>query len=175
MKIQVYGALAQPMYKEQVESIDDQASSLSPVNQVDCQSSSRWWLKRQQYQAMSSAYERTGGLISAPLLVRLMRERLDQPLSKLARWIVKRQIVYFEWNSEILVPLFQFTACEMDVQRPVLESLGELTSAFDEWEVATWFATENSWLDNQIPVDALRLDSPAVLHAARADRFIRLG
>ena len=51
----------------------------------------------------------------------------------------------------------------------------ELRDAFDDWDLALWFAESNAWLCGAAPVDVIGGDPVAVLHAARADRLIARG
>jgi len=121
------------------------------------------------------AFRRTGGLVSGDELTFLLRGRNSQPISMLARWIVNRRVVSFGWHGEYLLPMFQFDRADMTVRRPVAAILDELEGAFDDWDLATWFALPNTWLADDSPVDLLWLDPRAVLQAARADRFIARG
>ena len=98
-----------------------------------------------------------------------------QPISLLARWIVGREVISFDWQSTTMLPLFQFDLSSMTMRQSVTELLHELTEVFDDWDLALWFAQPNSWLDQQAPVALLNLDPKGVLDAARADRFIARG
>jgi hypothetical protein len=83
--------------------------------------------------------------------------------------------IRFEWNGMHWLPLFQFepgTFTLRDAPRRVIEAL---SPAFDGWSLATWFAEANCWLAGAMPVQRLDADLPAVLEAARADRFIAAG
>jgi hypothetical protein len=51
----------------------------------------------------------------------------------------------------------------------------ELSGEFDEWELASWFTSPNTWLGNMTPVAALTALPAAVREAARVDRFIARG
>ena len=124
---------------------------------------------------MATAYERHGGLLLADTVARLMRQTHDQPLSTLARWIVNRTAVHLVWRSETILPAFQFTPGDMTLRPEVVTIVEELAPAFDDWDVAVWFAEPNAWLDGQAPVDVLRADPSAVLHVARADRYVATG
>jgi hypothetical protein len=121
------------------------------------------------------AFGRTGGIVSGDELTFLLRTRTSQPISMLARWIVERRVVSFGWHGEYLVPMFQFDRADMTVRRPVSAILDELDGTFDDWDLATWFALPNTWLDDEAPVDVLSRDPHATLQAARADRFIARG
>ena len=121
------------------------------------------------------AFRRTGGLLSGDELTFLLRGRSSQPISMLARWIVERRVVSFGWHGEYLLPMFQFDRADMTVRRSVSAILDEFEGTFDDWDLATWFAMPNRWLEDEAPVDALLVDPHAVLQAARADRFIARG
>ena len=121
---------------------------------------------------MVDAYRRTGGLVNDAELALLLRRHSTQPLSLLARWIVARRLVCYVWQSEILVPLFQFDRDDMSLRRETGQVVDELAGTFDDWELAAWFAQPNSWLQNTAPVELIDVDQRAVLQAARADRFI---
>ena len=125
-----------------------------------------------QFLAMQGAYARTGGLAFGDDVAQLLRRRSEQPISTLAHWIVARTIVTFEWRSQTLIPLFQFDPLDMSRRAGTVEVIRELSDIFDDWELASWFAQPNVWLDDATPVDAIRDDQPRVLQAARVDRFI---
>ena len=128
-----------------------------------------------QFLLMESSFGKTGGLATADGAVRLMRKFADQPLSRLAHWIVCRTIVSFEWRTQTLVPLFQFNASDMSLRSEILMIVRELAGAFDNWDTALWFAQPNVWLNDKAPIDIVASDPFAVLEAARADRFIARG
>lgn len=132
-------------------------------------------LEDKQFSMMEAAFLRTGGLAIDNLVAHQLRRHEGQPVSVLARWIVRRQIVCLPWKSHTLVPLFQFNAQEMTLCPGISEILGELVGVFDDWEIAHWFSTPNAWLDDATPADAFARDSAAVHDAARADRFIAHG
>jgi hypothetical protein len=124
---------------------------------------------------MIHAYRRTGGLVSCDHAAMLLGRHRDQPISMLARWIVARALVSFVWQSETLVPLFQFELVDMTLRRGVSEVIAELVGAFDDLELATWFTRPNCWLSDAPPLAVLETDQPAVLQAARADRYLARG
>jgi hypothetical protein len=63
----------------------------------------------------------------------------------------------------------------MSLRRETGQVVDELAGTLDDWELAAWFARPNSWLQNSAPVELIDVDQPAVLQAARADRFIARG
>jgi hypothetical protein len=71
-----------------------------------------------------------------------------------------------------LVPVDQSKiSLRLDVQQVV----HELAYAFDDWELALWFARPNIWLQQVAPLAAIDKDLSAALQAARADRFVAIG
>jgi len=116
-----------------------------------------------------------GGMLPADEIARRMRPHYDQPISQLARWIVRRAIVVVPAKACTLVPLFQFDQMRMTVKVEVSAALAELVSVFDDLEVATWFVEPNRWLGGLAPVEGLRQGLVAMLQAARTDRFIARG
>lgn len=132
-------------------------------------------LEDRQFLNMVRAYRATGGLANGDEVARLLRKRSEQPISMLARWIVDRSVVSIVWQSQTLLPLFQFDLADMSLRSGTSAVIRELVDAFDDWEIAHWFAQPNTWLDGAAPVDNMASDQSAVLSAARADRFIALG
>lgn len=132
-------------------------------------------IEAQRLDDLVRSYRRGGGLIEANALALCLRERCDQPISRLARWIVRRDIVVVAGHGALLVPLFQFDGATGEVLAVVRQALEELNGAFDDREIADWFVQPNCWLDDHWPLDLLESDPAAVVEAARADRFIARG
>lgn len=128
-----------------------------------------------QFQRMYEVYLRTGGLATGDSVAYLLRERCDQPISKLARWVVNRSVVAFEWRSALRIPLFQFSDDITVLQPAVTTVMKELADALTDWEIADWFVTPNAWLLDQRPCEAIRREPSDVIGAARAARFVTLG
>jgi hypothetical protein len=124
---------------------------------------------------LQAAFGPTGGVASGDEVARLMRFHSEQPISLLARWIVKREVLSFVWRSQTLMPLFQFERGHAAVRSSVRGLIEELSVAFDDLELVTWFAQPSSWLAGATPADILEHDLPAVRQAARADRFVAIG
>jgi len=82
--------------------------------------------------------------------------------------------VSFFWRGVQWWPLFQFDG-NMKVRLEVVRVVQELTDIVSDWEIASWFLTPNTWLDDLMPISRVFKDSKAVLQAARADRFIAVG
>jgi hypothetical protein len=124
---------------------------------------------------MLATYGRAGGVATGEEVAGRMRDRFDRPVSQLARWIAERQVVSFTWGVVVLIPLFQFEKPAMARRPAVTDALAELRPFTDDWESALWFVQPNCWLDDGLPIDRLANQAPAVLQAARADRFVALG
>jgi len=104
-----------------------------------------------------------------------LRAKVNQPVSLLARWIVDRQVVAFSCGSNLLLPLFQFDFGQGCVRSGVAPAISELAGVMTDDEVARWFVQPNGWLKDRVPAQTLLTDVPAVLAAARADRFVARG
>ena len=63
----------------------------------------------------------------------------------------------------------------MSMRPAVCEVVLELRDAYDDWELALWFAGSNEWLDHALPIEVIQRDAAAVVRAARIDRFIARG
>ena len=132
-------------------------------------------LEDRQFLDMSRAFAAHGGWVGGDEIARRMRRHWDQPISVLARWIVRREIVNIVSHSQILIPVFQFSGDDLQTRLVVRAALAELKGVFDDWEIAAWFAQPNVWLGEQRPLDLVSGNHVAVIEAARADRFIARG
>jgi hypothetical protein len=132
-----------------------------------------------QFVLMLDAYRESGGLCRAQELRELLA---GPPLaggrddSVLNGWIMRREVICFQWQANAWLPWFQFNRPGETPQpqlRPQLQPvLSELNTVYDPWEMASWFIRPNPWLADRMPVNALVSHLPEVLHAARAERFI---
>lgn len=128
-----------------------------------------------QFVVMLDSYRCSGGLARAQEVVALFKRRCGSDLATLASWIVEREVICFEWQSQTWLPWFQFNRADMVPQPELGQVFAELTSVYDSWDLANWFVQPNPWLADRTPVDTLVSDLSAVLHAARADRLIANG
>ena len=129
-----------------------------------------------QFVSLEAACRRSGGIVSADEVVLMLRNcGSNQPLSKLARWIVARDVMSFEWRATTWLPLFQFERGDMSLRPGVSAVVCELSDVFDVWELMAWFTSPNTWLCDMAPADLVAIRPAAVLEAARADRFISRG
>jgi len=125
----------------------------------------------EQFVELLHSYRSCGGLARAEEALALLEGEVEQGLSTLARWIALRQVISFEWQGQIWLPLFQFDRRDMSIHPQLMPILSELRGVFDAWEAAHWFARPNSTLDGLSPAEAFRDDPASVLQAARTDRF----
>lgn len=125
--------------------------------------------------ALLNAYRPTGGLLRGDDLADLQAMRDQGDRVALARSIVAGEILCFEWNRTFWVPAFQLDRDSLLVASGARSVLAELSRAFDSWLAAQWFVAPNAWLRGGAPVDLMVSDLPAVIDAARADRFIATG
>lgn len=133
-------------------------------------------LENRQFVDMERAFRLQDGLAASGHVLNLLRrEGSDQPISRLARWIVAREVVNFIWQSDRMIPLFQFELSTMTLRPHVTAVARELRDVFDDWHLALWFSLPNAWLDDCKPVDIVNVDASAVFEAARADRFVACG
>jgi len=124
---------------------------------------------------MLRAFRETGGLLRGDEVADLLVQKGTGDVSRLARWIVTRQVLSFEWRGELWIPMFQFNRRDMGLKNETRHIAGELAPAFDNWALALWFATPNTWLGDRLPAVAIDDDFSAVLQAARTDRYVAMG
>jgi len=128
-----------------------------------------------QFVRMLDAFRGTGGLARPAEIVGHLQTGHDHAGSVLMHWIEQRRVICFDWDSRDWIPWFQFSRHTMAPHSHLMPVLIELNTVYDAWEQGNWFATPNPWLAEHLPIDTLLTDLPAVLHAARADRFIANG
>lgn len=131
--------------------------------------------RRQFSAAVFDVFRATGGLISADMMVARLRTRVDQPLSRVARWIVRREVLSLQSCGRHCMPLFQFDPESLSIRQSVSNAIGELKDVFDPGELLVWFATPHGWLVGRCPAACVQNEVSALIHAARADRFVATG
>jgi hypothetical protein len=125
--------------------------------------------------SMEREYVSRGGLARGDELLALVRTRCDQPISRVARWIVGREAIQYRSGTEAAFPLFQFELSDMSIRPAVAGVIAELSPALDDIELAEWFVRPNATLAGAMPADVIDDDPGAVIAAARADRFVIRG
>ncbi len=123
-----------------------------------------------QFMALLNAFRNSGGLARAQEVFTMYRSRHGADVATLARWIVRREIISFDWQSKVWVPLFQFDRTTMALQPGLNLVLSVLNPILDPEELAAWFAQPSRWLKEQAPADMLGTDPSAVLQAACSSR-----
>ena len=129
------------------------------------------WQSNRQFIAMLNAYRPSGGLARAQEVTAMFKTHGAGEACILAGWIIRRQVISFEWHAKIWLPLFQFNHLDMTRQPGLAEALSELVVVDDDWEVASWFSRPNPWLVDCTPADSLAAAASEVLNAARAERY----
>ena len=127
------------------------------------------------FDALVEAYKPSGGTARADDLALLLAHVNKGDFVSVAKRIVSRDILSFEWQNHFWVPMFQFNRQDLSVKPEVRRVARELTAVLDNWTLATWFTEPNAWLKDQRPVDMVESCFSDVLHAARADRFVAAG
>lgn len=125
-----------------------------------------------QFMFMLDSYRNTGGLARAQEVFTMFKSHHGTDAVTLARWIVRREVISFDWQSKVWIPLFQFERAHMALQPGLNCVLSALNPLFGAWEMATWFAKPNPCLQGRTPSELLGTDAHAVLNAACSDRFI---
>lgn len=125
-----------------------------------------------RYAELKAALQPHGGIATCEEIVRILYGRMDQPISRLARWIVEREVLSVQWEARIMLPLFQFEPVSMLPRRAVREVAQELAAVLDDGALALWFVRPNDLLDGSAPVDALGGSVPLVVDAARTQQVL---
>jgi hypothetical protein len=145
---------------QSLEGLDEQ-QRLTQENQIN-----------RQFMEMLDSYRATSGLARAQEVFTMYKVHHGNDVATLARWIVKRDVVTFDWQSKVWVPLFQFDRTNMSILPGMNLVLSVLNPFLGPWEMAIWFAQPNRCLQGRTPAEAMRSDPHGVLSAACMDRFI---
>ena len=117
-------------------------------------------------------YAAYGGLADGDAVALQMRRLHSQPLSLLGRWIADRELVSCVWRGTVLLPVFQMDAGTWLPRPGVRRAVRELRDAYDDVELALWFARPHPIVRGRAPAAALDAEPDLVVEAARADRFL---
>lgn len=128
-----------------------------------------------QFVQMLRHYRESGGLARGDEVVERMTQCGGAGVPTLARRIVERSVLSFEWRGELWLPMFQFELRTMAPKPGAQQVADELAPAFDAWNTACWFVQPNPWLQGRMPVDLIDRDLLEVIQAARTDRFVAAG
>lgn len=157
--------------------VQPQGMAAQPFVNADSRADSprQEWLSNRQFIAMLDAYRPSGGLARAQEVATMFKTHGLSDPATLAGWIIRRQVISFEWQGKIWLPLFQFNHVDMTRQPGLAEALSELVVVYDDWDIASWFSRPNPWLAECTPADSLAAAAPEVLNAARAERYVAAG
>jgi hypothetical protein len=123
------------------------------------------------FAAMGKAYRASGGLVRGDDLVHVMAARRYGDYLSLARQIVAREVLSFDWNDSFWLPMFQFDPRDLSLRPELRELIKRLHTDMDGWNLSVWFAQPNARLRQFAPVDRLSTDLQGVLAAAHADHI----
>lgn len=144
-----------------------------PLKSADA--SRQGWQSDQQFIAMLDAYRPSGGLARAQEVASMCQSYGETSIPTLAHWITTRQVISFEWQGKVWLPLFQFKLPGITPQPGLGDALSELVVTHDDWDTANWFSLPNPWLADDTPADRLASAAAEVLNAARAERYVTTG
>jgi len=144
-----------------------------------------WWGERPQgetlngcasgraFSALREAFRASGGLVCSADLVRLLADyHVDEQHPPLGDWLHSGALFAVPWQQRLWLPMFQVDLTDLRCRYDARQVRQELPTELDAWQVAAWFARPNGWLNDARPVDQLSRNLPAVLNAARADRYL---
>lgn len=126
--------------------------------------------KNDQFVDLLNAFRPSGGLARVAEVAARFQTHDVHEVSPLAGWIKTREVISFEWQSRLWLPLFQFNPASLTTG--LSEALAELPEAFDDWDTAIWFASPNPLLAHSTPADMLATSAAHVRDAAHAERYI---
>jgi hypothetical protein len=125
------------------------------------------------FSALKQAFRASGGLAGTEDVTRLLADyHLGESHPPLGDWLHSGALFAVPWQRRLWLPMFQVDLTDLRCRYDARQVRQELPTELDAWQVAVWFARPNGWLNDARPVDQLARNLPAVLNAARADRFV---
>jgi len=121
--------------------------------------------------ALQAAYRGDGGIARGEDVAVLLSGCGGCGYVDLARSIVAGALFSFHWHETFWLPMFQFDPATMALREAPRRVLDELRGVFDGWDIAHWYVRANDALAGRRPIHLLETELPAVLTAARADRY----
>jgi len=88
------------------------------------------------------------------------------PSSQPNRWKRNGQIFAIEYKGTDLYPLYALDLESSFKPLPIVADILQLFTDKDSWQIAFWFGSLNSYLDDKMPKDLLLSDPQSVLRAA---------
>jgi len=124
-----------------------------------------------EFLELLAAYRGSGGLARSHEVLASMRNKNELTTEQLARWIVERQMISFDWQDQTWFPWFQFDR-EAGRPSPLIGEIVQVLCPFlDGWQVACWFVRPNAEVDHHVPLDEIGCQPLKVLAAARTSRM----
>lgn len=113
------------------------------------------------------------GALTSEQVAQLLGSRAKNARATASRLVSHGAIFSVEVASRRVFPGFQFAPTTGAVRPEVGEVLAELplTLRRSDWQLALWWTTPSSWLDDQRPVDVLATDPARVVKAAVQERL----
>lgn len=125
--------------------------------------------------ALQAGLRPSGGLARGDDLALCLGHGQSGGHARLARMMVAGQVFSFAWLDTCWLPMFQFDPADLGPRPEPLAVLRELVEVLDGWSLAVWFVQPNQCLDSRSPLALLHSDLPAVLQAARLQRYVVKG
>jgi len=124
------------------------------------------------FMALLGAFRASGGLATG---AEIAAREPGTGMSRLARWIVRREVLCLDWQGSLWLPAFQFERQGLVLKEAARRVASELPSTLDGWELADWWLSPNPLLAERSPLLTLPDDARAVAEAARVFRFLMAG
>jgi hypothetical protein len=128
-----------------------------------------------EFAAVRAGCQASGGVVRGGDLAGWLEKRQRGDAVSLAKLIISGNIFGFEWQGNFWIPMFQFDFRDLSIRQAPRKVRAELGGVFDGWTLSVWFVQPCVWLNGQSPIDLLEADLPAVLEAARSERFVATG
>lgn len=82
-----------------------------------------------QFIALLEGYRCSGGLARGQEVFALAQRCQPNQVQRLANWIVNAEVICFDWQAKMWLPLFQFDSCDMTPQPGLDQVLAALRPA----------------------------------------------
>ena len=125
--------------------------------------------------ALQVAYAHAGGIARADEIGRLLADHGPRTFISVAQLVADQDVFGFECDGYFWLPMFQFGPTDLAIKPGPRQIRADLGPEFDGRAVSAWFVEPNVWLRDRRPIDLVDSHLPAVLQAARVDRFVATG
>ena len=166
----------QTSYTHRLAEPDERVSDPLPYTALNVTSSPGDLTRDRIFLSLLQGFRSSGGVSRAQSVTDLLFTRCSQHEGTLAHWIVREEVVHFDWQRDTWLPMFQFDLTTMAPHPVVAGVLKELAGVFDPWETVQWFANPCLALRGRTPASAVagavESNALAVLQAVRYYRFV---